>query len=43
MNEHQIWRIDRKGGMSERIQDYSIGISFMRDLCLQLKSGENNG
>jgi hypothetical protein len=43
MNGHQVWRIDRRGGMSERIQDYSFWIVFLRDLCLQPKSGERNG
>ncbi len=43
MNGHQNWRIDRRGGMSERIKDHSFGVSFLRDLCLQLKPGEKNG
>ncbi len=43
MNGNQVWRKNKRGGMSERIEDYCIGISFLCDLCLQPKSGEKNG
>lgn len=43
MTGHQAWRIDGRGGMSERIQGYSFGTSFLCDLCLQSSTGERNG
>jgi hypothetical protein len=43
MNGHQVWKTDRRGGMNGRIQDYSIGISSVYDLCLQPQLGERNG
>jgi hypothetical protein len=43
MNGHQTRRIDRRGRMRERIKDYSFGVSFLRDLCLQPGVGEKNG
>jgi len=43
MNGYQTRRIDGRRGMSERIKDYSFRVSFLRDLCLQPRTGEKNG